>query len=85
MTTNLSMSGTNGKVALVTAAFLPNTCGGSATPCTLPNAGIIDLVAWGTANNAEGGAATNAGASLTSVQGNVRKNGGCTETDNNNS
>ena len=83
-TTNLNMSGTNGKVALVTAAFLPNTCGGSATPCTLPNAAIIDLVAWGTANNAEGGAATNAGASLTSVQGNVRKNGGCTETDNNN-
>jgi len=84
-TTNLSMSGTNGKVALVTAAFTGNTCGATATPCTLPNAAIIDLVSWGTANNAEGNAATNGGASLTSVQGNVRKANGCTDTDNNNS
>ncbi len=83
-TTNLSMSATNGKVALVTAALPINTCGATATPCALPNAAIIDLVAWGTANNAEGGAATNAGASLTSVQGNVRKNNGCQDTDNNN-
>lgn len=83
-TTNLSMSGTNGKVALVTSAFASNTCGATATPCTLPNANIIDLVSWGTANNAEGGASTNGGASLTATQGNVRKNGGCTETDNNN-
>ncbi len=84
VTTNLSMSGTNGKVALVTSAFVANTCGGAATPCTLPHPDIVDLVAWGTANNAEGGAATNGGASITSVQGNVRKNGGCQETDNNN-
>lgn len=84
ITTNLSMSGTNGKVALVTSAFMPNTCGATATPCVLPDANIIDLVAWGTSNNAEGGAATNGGASLTATQGNVRKNGGCTETDNNN-
>lgn len=83
-TTNLNMSGTNGKVALVTSAFTANTCGGSATPCTLPNPAIVDLVAWGTANNAEGGAATNGGASITSVQGNVRKNLGCQDTDNNN-
>ncbi len=84
-TTNLNMSGTNGKVALVTSAFVANTCGGAATPCTLPNPDIIDLVAWGTANNAEGGAATNGGASITSVQGNVRKQNGCQDTDNNNS
>lgn len=84
-TTNLSMSGTNGKLALVVAASFPiNTCGATATPCTLPNAGIIDLVAWGTANNAEGGASTNGGASLTSTQGNVRAGSGCTDTDNNN-
>jgi len=83
-TTNLSMSGTNGKVALVTAAFTGNTCGATATPCTLPNANIIDLVSWGTANNAEGNAPTNGGASLTATQGNVRKGGGCTDTDNNN-
>lgn len=84
VTTNLSMSGTNGKVALVTSAFLPNTCGATATPCALPNANIIDLVSWGTANNAEGNASTNGGAALTATQGNVRKNGGCTDTDNNN-
>ncbi len=87
-TTNLSMSATNGKVALVTAALAQNTCGATATPCTLPNAAIIDLVAWGAANNAEGGAATNGGAAITSSQGNVRKGGGvdngCTDTDNNN-
>ncbi len=84
-TTNLSMSGTNGKVALVVAASLPvNTCGATATPCTLPNAAILDTVSWGAATNAEGGAPTNGGVALTSVQGNVRKNGGCTDTDNNN-
>jgi len=83
-TANLSMSGTNGKVALVTAAFTGNTCGATATPCTLPNAAIVDLVAWGTANNAEGGASTNGGAALTSTQGNVRNGAGCTDTDNNN-
>jgi hypothetical protein len=85
VTTNLSMSGTNGKVALVVTANFPiNTCGATATPCALPNPNIIDLVAWGTSNNAEGGAATNGGAALTAVQGNVRKRGGCRDTDNNN-
>ncbi len=83
-TTNLSMSGSNGKVALVTAAFTGNSCGGTATPCTLPNANIIDLVSWGTANNSEGGTAVNSGASLTATQGAVRKNSGCQDTDNNN-
>lgn len=82
-TTNLTMSGTNGKVALVNG-LTPNTCGATATPCTLPNAQIIDLVSYGTANNAEGGASVNNGAALTSVQGGVRKTNGCTETDNNN-
>lgn len=82
-TTNLSMSGTNGKVALV--AGLPvNTCGATATPCTLPNFYIVDVVSWGAAGNAEGNAPTNAGASLTATQGNVRKTAGCTDTDNNN-
>lgn len=83
-TTNLSMSGTNGKVALVTSALAVNTCGATATPCTLPNAAIIDLVSWGTANNAEGGVTVNNGVSLTSTQGAVRKSNGCTDADNNN-
>jgi hypothetical protein len=83
ITTNLSMSGTNGKVALVNG-LAANSCGATATPCTLPNAQIIDLVAWGSANNAEGGAPTNGGAALVATQGNVRKAAGCTDTDNNN-
>ena len=84
VTPNLTMSQSNGKVALVTSAFPGNTCGATGSPCPLPDPNIIDLVSWGTANNAEGGASTNGGASLTSVQGNVRKAGGCQDTDNNN-
>jgi hypothetical protein len=85
-TTNLSMSGTNGKVALV-AGLTTNTCGGTGTGqvlCPLPNPYIVDSVSWGAASNAEGGAATNGGSALTATQGNVRKNNGCTDTDNNN-
>ena len=84
VTSNISASGTNGKMALVTASFTFNACGATASPCTLPNSNIVDLVSYGTANNAEGGAAANNGASLTSTQGCVRKNNGCTDTDNNN-
>lgn len=82
-TPNLNMSGLNGKVAL-TNGLLANSCGATATPCTLPNAQIVDLVSWGSASNAEGGAPTNGGAALTSTKGNVRKGAGCTDTDNNN-
>jgi len=83
ITTNLSMSGTNGKVALVNSSTALG-CGATATPCTLPGTAIVDLVAWGTANNAEGGASVNNGVAITSTQGAVRKNNGCTETNNNN-
>ena len=83
ITGNLSMSGTNGKVVLTNQATALG-CGATATTCTLPSATIIDLVAYGTANNAEGGVSVNNGASLTSTQGSVRKNNGCTDTDNNN-
>ena len=82
---NLNMSATNGKVALVVASALAlNTCGSTATPCTLPNAAIIDLVGWGGTPNSESSLPTNGGSALTSVQGNVRKGNGCTDTDNNN-
>lgn len=85
VTTNVSASGSTGKMALVTASFTFNACGGSGSPCTLPNSTIVDLVSYGTANNAEGGgAAANNGVALTSTQGCVRKNNGCTDTDNNN-
>ena len=79
--TGMSMSGTSGKIALVTAAFTNNSCGATATQCTLPNAAIIDLVAYGTSSNAEGGAAVGA---LSVTTGAVRKNNGCQDTDNNN-
>ena len=87
-TTNLSMSGTSGKVALANIITTLG-CGATATPCTFPNANIIDWVAWGaagngTAGNGEGGTSVNNGAALTSTQGAVRKAGGCTDTDNNN-
>ena len=82
-TTNLNMSGSSGKVVLANqAASL--ACGATATPCTLPASSIIDLVAYGAANNAEGSVSVNNGATLTTVQGAVRKNNGCTDSDNNN-
>jgi len=82
--TNLSMAAGSGKVALVTSSFTANTCGATATPCALPNAGIIDLVSWGASNNAEGGTTVNNGVALASTQGSVRKSLGCQDTDNNN-
>lgn len=83
ITSNLTMSGASGKVVLANQATALG-CGATATACTLPNASIIDLVAYGTSNNAEGGVSVNNGVALTSVQGAVRKTNGCTETDNNN-
>ena len=84
ITGNLAMSGTSGKVVLANQATALG-CGATATPCTLPNPAIVDLVAWGTANNAEGGVSVNNGVAITSTQGCVRKTLGCTDTDNNNS
>ncbi|MDX9765268.1 MAG: lamin tail domain-containing protein, partial [Chiayiivirga sp.] len=82
-TTNLTMSGTSGKVALANVAAALG-CGATATPCALPHASIVDLAAFGGANNAEGGASINNGSALTNQQGGVRKLGGCQDTDNNN-
>ncbi len=79
ITTNLSMGAAAGKVALVNTAVALG-CGATATACTLPSASIIDLVSWGTANNAEGGAAVGA---LSITTGAVRKLNGCQDTDNN--
>ena len=84
ITTNITMSNANGKVALVTSSFTPNSCGATATPCSLPDANIVDLVAYGGANNAEGGNATNGGLALNPKLGNIRKYDGCLDTDNNN-
>lgn len=76
---NLNLGGTNGKIALVNMVTGLG-CGATATPCALPNASIIDVVSWGTANNAEGGAAVPA---LSITTGAVRKINGCQDTDNN--
>ena len=83
VTTNLSMSGSSGKVALANQITALG-CGATATPCTLPSAAIIDLVAYGVTANSEGGVSVNNGVALASTQGCVRKNNGCTETNNNN-
>ncbi|MBX3700788.1 MAG: choice-of-anchor J domain-containing protein [Dokdonella sp.] len=82
-TTNLTMSGTSGKVALANVVTALG-CGATTTPCALPHANIVDLAAYGTSNNAEGGAAINNGTALTNQQGGVRKGAGCQDTDNNN-
>jgi len=82
-TTNISMAATSGKIALVNGTISLG-CGTTAFPCTLPAATIIDLVAYGAANNAEGGVSAKNGVALTSTQGAVRQNSGCTDTDNNN-
>ncbi len=76
---NLNLGGTNGKIALVNMVTGLG-CGATATPCSLPVAAIIDLVSWGTANNAEGGAAVPA---LSITTGAIRKINGCQDTDNN--
>lgn len=68
----LNMSATTGKVALVSAATaLSGAC---------PSAGVIDQVGYGTANCSEGGAPT---AALSKESGAVRKDAGCTDTNNN--
>jgi endonuclease G len=73
----LAIAAENGKVAL-TNGLEPGSCG--TTPCPLPNPLIIDLVSFGSANNAEGNAAVPA---LNNTKGAVRKDSGCQDTDNN--
>ncbi len=76
-TANLSLGAANGKIALAKVA---TALGCGSTPCVLPHANIADLVGWGNANNAEGGAAV---AALSVSTAAVRKNNGCQDTDNN--
>lgn len=90
-TGNLAMSGTSGKVALVTGLLPLNTCGATATPCDATQLTyIVDWVAYGAAGNGgasgggEGGTTVNNGSALTSAQGGVRKLSGCQDTNDNN-
>jgi predicted extracellular nuclease len=72
---SLSLASKSGKVALVdnTTAL---TCG---TPC-FPNPNILDLVGYGHANSFEG---TGAASLLSTTTAALRKDDGCTDTDNN--
>jgi DNA/RNA endonuclease G (NUC1) len=80
---NLNMSGTTGKVALVTSGTALG-CGATGTPCALPNANIVDLVAYGTSNNGEGNTTAGNGAAISASAGPLRKLNGCQDTNNNN-
>ena len=78
--TAILVSATGGKVALVNSQVSLGCNGGSA-PCGPEQlALIIDLVGFGGANFYEGTAATPAPSNSTSV---IRKEGGCTDTDQN--
>jgi DNA/RNA endonuclease G (NUC1) len=80
----LSMAAGSGKVALANVSG-SLACGTAAAPCTLPDARIVDSVSYGASNTAEGGAPVNNGTGLNSSNpGAIRKNAGCTDTDNNN-
>jgi len=79
--TSIALSATDGKVALVTGTTTLG-CNGSATnPCPPEQLErIIDLVGYGTANFSEGAAAA---PTLSNTTAAIRKEGGCTDTDNN--
>ncbi len=66
----IAMSGTNGKVTLVNGITALTGC---------PTSGIVDLLGYGTANCSE----TAATAAWSNTTGGLRKNSGCTETNNN--
>ena len=77
----INMSGTAGKVALVTGTTSLGCNGSTGQPCdTAARARIIDLVGYGNANFFEGSGAAPTLSNTTSAQ---RGNGGCTDTDDN--
>jgi hypothetical protein len=75
-TGTMNMSGTSGKVALVTNQTLL-ACGGGTGAC-LPSAGIRDFVGYGTADQFEG---SGAAPTLSNTTAGFRAAGGCTDTD----
>ena len=75
----INMSGSAGKVALVSSTTSIG-CNGGSTPCSpAQQALIIDLIGYGSANFFEGASAP----TLTATTAAIRGNGGCTDTDNN--
>ncbi|HET9625670.1 MAG TPA: lamin tail domain-containing protein [Kofleriaceae bacterium] len=71
----INMSGSSGKVALVTSTS-PLSCGASAC---LPNAAIRDFVGYGSATQAEGSDAPTGSNTVAEI----RAGAGCTDSDNN--
>jgi predicted extracellular nuclease len=79
--TPINMSGSAGKVALVTGTASLG-CNGGSTPCDAAAlARIVDLVGYGNANFFEGAGAA---PTLSNTTAAFRAAGGCTDTDNNN-
>ena len=85
ITTNINLSGASGKLALAngTAGGLTLGCGAVATPCTLPDSRVADLVAYGNVTTTMETTAAGYPTPLTNTQGVLRKVGGCQDTDNN--
>ena len=78
--TDINLSATGAKVALVSTAVSLG-CNGGSTPCSpAALALIIDLVGWGGADFFDGAAAGPATSNTTAL---FRGDGGCTDTDNN--
>ncbi len=75
-TATTNMSGTNGKVALVSVPL--DACGKTASPC--PTTNVVDFVGYGNAQQFEGSGATGTLSNTKSAQ---RKGAGCIETDDN--
>ncbi len=71
---SIDMSATNGKVALIVGTTVATTTAGCPTGVT-----VSDLVGYGTANCSE----TTAVAALSATKSALRKNDGCTDTNNN--
>lgn len=79
-TGSLNLSGSTGKVALVSQAT-GLACNGGSAPCSAAQlAAIVDLVGFGTANFFEGSAPA---PGLSNTTAALRKNGGCTDTNDN--
>ena len=79
--TPINMSGSAGKVALVTSTASLG-CNGGSTPCSPAQlAMIVDLIGYGTANFFEGAAAPG----LSNTTSASRASNGCVDTDNNSS
>ncbi len=79
--TPIAMAAASGKVALANISTTLGCNGGSTTCNATQLAQIVDLVGFGAANFFEGSGAV---AALSNTTAGLRKGGGCTETDNNN-